>query len=488
MKLQNSFSFTLPKLLWIIPVVFFGYTTLRYFALNGTYTYTWVPSAEVEHDLLPQGRSLKPSQDLKSGEVSQRVVGDPVYLTVQVPRTFESVNTTVQFANQGQPIVEMGLQNSQDWTFDLKPLDVPLIENLNWYKVKDDVGNVLYQKENRFASIADFLKMPPIEQHIGLYHQTVSVPYSMPNYQPGPALNIDTPFRGAQQFKIYVENQVVSVNLDWVDLNRAFNSDGVTLSLIQNGQVVAQANAVDDGNEVADGKNSSKQTLSVTSSQPLSGLIDVVLSTTDDALFTHLATSASYLVTSAIFLAGNKEYQNSAVNIPTQPTQLTTNATSLQAIIYHPQAAQILSVETLELSIRKINVPTLLTLPNDLTQTIQIPLNDVALTTQGWMAFTPQSFFDPDYFVERLTPNTDPDRLDYIFSSPLPEHLVTDNTRTVNFDMSQVPGDKKTLNFIISAPGLDLRKAELVFKSIRFEFHRPPVTLSSFWQRLRQHF
>lgn len=472
-------------MLWIIPVAFFGYLGFQYTAISGTYTYIWTPQENPEKNIQPLGRASKPLQDVETGEVFQRISGDPVYLSVEVPRTFEQVTATVDLHNSGQPLVELGLQNSEEWKFDLHPLDVPMLEELNWFTLVDK-GNVLLQREKQFSSIQEFLDHLPLDQGIAEYYQNLDPEFLFDDFTPQPNLHLTSPLRGAHIFHGFVQSQPVSLDISYVDLNRAFDDDAVTLSIIQHGVVLAQAIAADDGNVIADGQVSNQKTLHVATEAALDGEFILQLTSTDDLLVTSVETNFGYLVAKRLFLAGNTEYRAASAQFNTAPTVLTTNTTLLQAVTSHPVNLQTVEVSQEELTLVTVNTTQSLDLPDASIKTIRSPQNDVTLTTLGWMSFTPESFFDPDYLIERLTPATDLERIDFIYASDLPQHAVTETVRSVTFDLAEVPGDKKQLNFIVSAPGLDQRKAELAVSSIRFEFHRPPLTLRGIFIRLYQ--
>lgn len=470
--------------LWITPVVFFGYLTLRYTAIDGTYTYIWTPGEQADKNIQPLGRASKPVQDLETGEVFQRITSDPVYVSIQVPRTFDQVTATVDLHNSGQPLVELGLQNSTAWQFELHPLDVPVIEELDWFALEDEQGNVLLQKEKQFASISDFLEHLPLEQRIITYYQNLDPEFVMQTYVKQPNVRITSPLRGSHTFFGYVQAQPVSVDVTFLDVNRSFDVDALTISLLQYDQVITQAVTEDDGNVIADGQVSSSRTLHLESPGQVNGEFTLQLSSTDDIIITQIETNVGYLVTKQVYLAGNTEYRPSSSSFNTASTNLTSNANLVQAVTSHPANLQTIAVGDDELELLKANVTEQLLREAELS-TLHVPLNDVQLSTIGWMSFTPESFFDPDYLIDRLTPNTNLDQAAFVFAADLPQHSVTDNMRSVSFDVTPLPGDKKNLNFILSAPGLDQRKAELTISSIRFEFTRPPLTLSGIFQRLK---
>lgn len=489
MKLSPQLEKFLPACLWIIPLVFFGYVIFRYTAINGAYVFIWTPGDKAEYNLQPIGRVSKPLQAVDSGEIFQRVTGDPVYLDISVPRSFDSVTATVDLYNNGQPLIELGLQDNEEaWHFDFHPLDVPLLDNLNWFKVTDGKGNTLFQKQPPLTSqltIQDFLDDLPLDKRIAEYHQNLQPPYVMTDYVSQPALDIDTPLRGPQLMKLYAKDQIVSVDLTIQDLNRAFDDDSVTASLIQAGQILSQTTIGDDGDLIADGKISNSRFIHLATTHSVTGLIELQIESTDDVLINEIKTTVGYLVTRQLYVAGNTEYGFPS-GFQTNSTSLTTNTDSLQATTAHPGGLQTILIGDHSLILTKVNSPTHVDLEDDSMRVIAIPLNDVLIVSKGWMSFTPQSFFDPDYQIEQLGPSTDLDKIDYIYAGDLPEHTVSDQIRTVNFDLSQLPGDKKHLTFILSAPGLDQLKAEYTISGIRFEFHRPALTIGGIFQRMKQ--
>lgn len=474
-------------LIGCVPVIFFAVCAYRYFAVSGRYEMVWTPTSAASKNLIPVGRVSKPLQDAATADTFQRMIADPVYLNLNVPRTFEDVEVTVDMRNTGQPLVELGLAKAGEWVFEFHPLDVPILESLNWSHLEGDDGTVLLQREKRFDSIEDFINHLPVEAGIATYHTSLDPDFIFSAYQPRPAVSTDVALRGAHTFKTYVENQPVDFSIDYIDLNRGFDEDSVSLQVGQQNTILESVIFPDDGNVVADNVATGVHRANISVADVRSGVFDISLVTTPDIIITRVSTSAGYLVTNQLFLAGSAEYANPIQLMNTSSTNLFTNATSVQGITAHPDGLQTILVDHIQLRIEHVNGPATVRIFGGEQGEIMVPQNDVTLTAQGWMSFSPESFFDPDYAIETLTPYTDMDGIDFVYASDLPKHSVTESTRTVRFSLDEVEGDKKSLRFIFSAPTLDQRKAELNISSIHFTFSRPPLTPKSLWNKLKQH-
>lgn len=484
MQLRSFAKHSFLALPWVLTLGFFVYAGIQYTAVTGNFSLTWKPSDKTVNNLQPLGRASTPFSNLETGEVYQRITSDPVYLEVDVPRTFESVKATVNIKNTDQPLIEMGVQKGDVWEFDLHPLDIPLITDLDWSQVSSDAG-ILLQKQPILLSVDDFLHELPLHKRIGVYHQELTPTYVMQPVVPAPSLDVGTPLRGSHVFQVYAQDQDVEIDLTVLDMNRGFDADPITITLSQAGQVLAQTMVEDDGDVIADGRVSPSRVLRVSSGGPVSGVLELVVSATDDLVISRLQSSVGYLVTHELFLAGNPEYQVESADFSIGSTSLINNGRMVTAVTSHPVGLQTLEVDGQELKLEKVNTSHQLLLSDDSRKIVFSPANDVTVTSDGWLAFSDESFFDPDYLIERITSFTPIDDLDFIYTIPLPQEN-DQRLPQVTFDLASLPGDKKHLNFIFSAPGLDKRKADFTISSIEFEFRRPPLTLRGVYERLKQ--
>ena len=77
-------------------------------------------------DFYPSVRMKKIEQD-ENGIFFQRMVIDPVYFDLLMPRQFEKAKVKIKYQNPNQPLFQIGLKRiDQPWTFDFRKLLSPL--------------------------------------------------------------------------------------------------------------------------------------------------------------------------------------------------------------------------------------------------------------------------------------------------------------------------------------------------------------------------
>jgi len=66
------------------------------------------------------------------------IVHEPVYFHVAAPRLYDAARVTLRYRNQGQPYLALGARTDLDaWSFDLKPIDLPLLDASGWASRQD---------------------------------------------------------------------------------------------------------------------------------------------------------------------------------------------------------------------------------------------------------------------------------------------------------------------------------------------------------------
>ena len=108
-------------------------------------------------EITPRGRASDRMLNLKTKETVQRISGEPTYFTVTAPRSFDTAKVSFTYRNPEQNILELGLQKSEAWNFELKPLENKLIDNFEWDRLEKD-NLILLQKQKQFNSIDNFLQ------------------------------------------------------------------------------------------------------------------------------------------------------------------------------------------------------------------------------------------------------------------------------------------------------------------------------------------
>lgn len=136
-------------------------------------SYDFSNKPQMISELSPLGRVTPREKNLETGEVFQRMKGEPVYFTVKVPRSFDQAEVTIFYQNPSQKILELGLQKSTEWYFELKPIENKFIDESLWPRLEEK-NIILLQKEKKFNTIDEFLQNFSNEQGVVTYR------YSLP--------------------------------------------------------------------------------------------------------------------------------------------------------------------------------------------------------------------------------------------------------------------------------------------------------------------
>lgn len=107
----------------------------------------------------------------------QRIIIEPVYFKVKIPRTFNQVKVKIFYQNEKQSLFQIGLLRKKieptDWQFQLKPLENQVLDQLNWSKMTES-GITFWQKEKKFESIHQFVNNLPEDKRVATFNYTFS--------------------------------------------------------------------------------------------------------------------------------------------------------------------------------------------------------------------------------------------------------------------------------------------------------------------------
>jgi hypothetical protein len=477
-----------------VPPVVLAWLASQYFSVFGelAFAYDFGSESPYVSEFTPAGRALDRAKNLRTGETSQMIVGDPVYLAVNVPRSFNEVTVTAEYQNPEQPLLEFGLVTSTEpWSVRLNPFESKVIDQAlaEWHRV-DGTGVTLLQREPTFATVDEFLAALPLADRVGSYRYTPPNLYRDPGYvaEPG-GLELNHVLRGPHEFVTYAANESLHFGLDLIDSNREFNADPVKVEVYRDSVLVHEELLPDDGIVDATGQPSAPQSLSIDLPVSDAGLYRVVLAVNDDIFLTHLATDQDRLVIPRrLYLAQSAEYASVVPGLNTIESQLWLHGEKLTAKTDHPAGLQTVSIGDDTLLIDRVSSPHLWEEADPvspLLRPLTVPNNDLLLATPGWFALSEESAFDPSLGITPLDETTALDELDLIvfsdYTPPVPG--LGSTVQTASFSLDGVAGDRKDLQFVLSAPGLDRANRSLEMTHLEFRFQREPLLT-----RLKQRF
>lgn len=451
-----------------LSIVLFIVILWQYFAISGTWEvrYNFSSEPNLITELNPLGRVTERQENLKTGDTFQIMSGEPVYFNVSAPRSFDNAKVSLTYTNPSQKIIELGLRKSADWIFDLKPLENKFIDDSNWYRLTQD-NLIFLQKQKDYSSVDDFLANLPKDKKIAFYNYVPRYNYSMDNYLASDqTLEIKQSLRGRQEFYTYLaKDENMDFSFSWDDSNKD-TADTLMIKVYK-----SDTQIYDDGSNQPENKNIFLTDLG-------GGLYKIILEASDDVVFSQIKTRQQYLVLkNKIYLAGS----GSADVYTNSDTLLfyTNNFNALQNIQIAGQEFNLNKIEEF-LKWKDTN--------SELGDFKKIAVNNADLLMQGYgyFSFTPNSFFDPDYNFDTINSDTNIELYDYLlagdYSSPIQEPRW--KIASQEFDLTGVPGDRKDLQFTLSAPGLAEIKENIAVKEIKVVFQRPPLSLKNIWNKL----
>ncbi|MBI2415378.1 MAG: hypothetical protein HYV33_01810 [Candidatus Kerfeldbacteria bacterium] len=470
-----------------------AYIGWRYYGMNGEFraAYYFDTTANVISQFTPRGRALDREQNAENGEYYQRLIGEPVYFSINLPSAYPQADVTLEYQNPHQPVVQLGLRLSDDdtvWAFDFKPLENKFIDNSTWERLEDDQYIVL-QRTPTYTSVTDFLTHPPVNAGVGTFLTTIEFPFVDLDYhaQPGSTV-IDQPLRGAHTMMVYVQDEPLQVGWTYRDINFAAGPDPLTVAVRHLGEDIWLNTYQEDGDEGITGTASPVRSDELTLTDLPEGVYEVSFSGSDDIFFTEIVTSQHRVVfKNKLHLAGAAEYTTVLPDIVTTPATVYTRSNYVTMNAKHPGGLGEVQFYDGPLVVAKANSLYLWRNPiAGFETTVAVPHNDMELTNDSFFSFSKDTWFDPQFGFQPLNQYTRLEQLNYIITARYaqPERIRSWTTATASFDVTQAHrADATTLDFIISAPGLDTMPEGIKVRSITVVAHKEPITWHNAWER-----
>ncbi|MFA4845994.1 MAG: hypothetical protein WC654_05535 [Patescibacteria group bacterium] len=457
----------LELILIAIPIVLFGWLTTQWLVPSGVFFVSHIVGEESPFidELQPSARVLARDNGV------QAIVGDPAFFFVHPHRDFERIVLEVWFQNDTVPIVELGaLSSVNPESYTLFPLHNRLIDESSWDRL-DEGGLVLLQRKKVYDSLAAFFKNPPARDTVATYRSTFDVPYRLSDYQStNRTQTINVSLRGHHEFKTYIKDETLSFTFNYMDMNRDDGADVVRVTVFNEaGQPVAEARAGDDGNASDDATATGLMTLALFAGGLPEGVYKVVMDAPRDVFFRQIETSQQKIVfTGSVFVGDEVGYRD-------QPRGATivTESARMRLQTRHGEGVQTITSSSGSLAIVEPYAWYVLTLQGDGLESVEIPIGDVEIVTDGKIAFSVSQYFNPD--PVSLTPYATLEDLgvSYVlaqYQSPRTEGdwLIAE----VEFDTSRIYTEDETWKFSFSTPGIEDLDGSLLIHAINAWMYR----------------
>jgi hypothetical protein len=425
--------------------------------------------------LLPDARTEKVYQEA-DGDWAQKIIGDPVFFFVHPQRSFDSLVVEYRFKNKNTPIVEAGiLAEAATGAYQLEPLQNLIIDNSTWNKISVN-GTVLLQRQKKYDSLDSFLAAPPARSKIATYHYDWTEPSRLPGYAPSNEIRTTAvSLRGSHEFYTYIKNENLNFNFLFSDMNRQVGEDWFDVVVInEGGQPVAEERAYDDGNTTSDATASTPRTLTVSVPGLSEGVYKIQMKATEDIFIRSISTSQQKMsFLNQLWLADTVGYLAEAPTV-----DFWTEGKNLKFSTRHATGAQTLTVGRGTVALAEPYLEYSYAPPEAGLLSVNVPATeDLFVRADGYFAFSPSQYFNPD--PVRLTAETDLDRagVSYIIAEYTPPESDGEwLTAKATFSTVNVPFVDQTWKLVISAPTVAWSDRELLVNSIKIEFVRPATT------------
>ncbi|OGY83759.1 MAG: hypothetical protein A3F54_05255 [Candidatus Kerfeldbacteria bacterium RIFCSPHIGHO2_12_FULL_48_17] len=493
----------------LVPVLVFGWLLNQYFAFGGRLVthYSFAKDLrdqeQIISDLQPAGRVSSPEADLDSGVQYRRWRLEPIYFDVFMPRLYEKATVSLTYSNPSQKFISLGLRKGNPEianTFDFQPLENKIIDHSKWSLLYDQANDISFlQEDNDFKSVQDFFNNVPRDKKVGVFNVNFHPPIILPDYAPQPGrLVINSTLRGRHVFYTYIKDEDLDLHFTWQDINRGFGADPVNVEIMHNDQLVKNVSLADDGQVTPSGLTSQPTDFRLQEADLPEGVYTIIFNITDDVFIRSIDTAQHLFVAeNTLFLAAGEDYKQQIPDLDLAQTQVFSDALRLRAQTTHDTGLQVIDINGQSLILQTLGAPQAWNSPFfDITEsaaaaaglarpditTITVPKNDVQLFANGFYAFTPDSYFNPRRNIVELTPDTPAVDLDYLlFSHYTPpgkrgKWLTTTASFDIRADHLQEGG--RTLNFILSAPGLDLVDDDILIRDVTVTLEKKPFSFS----------
>lgn len=476
----------------VTPVVLLLWMFNRYLALDGELTIEYDFNGESSYvsEFTPLGRAWDREENLRTGETYQRIVGEPVYMSVDVPWSFDEVEMTVEYQNRNQPFIQFGLVKTTDpWVVDLKPAEISAIDTAlaEWDAVEED-GVTLLQKERSFETFGEFVTGFPEDASIGYYNYFPPHIYIDDTYEKqAEGTEINRLLRGPHSFATYVKDEPLKCEFTVTDINREEGEDPVSIGVVRDSTILHEELLNDDGVADASRDATGSRTMTIDIPELPEGMYTLVFHANNDIVIESIRCGQhKFVAISHLYLVNSEEYSDAFPEIDTSETILTFHGHKLSARTAHTEGIQTLFIDDQPLDVYAVDAPFWWEEGNASEyHELRVVKNDIQLDAPGFFAFEPEQAFNPLYGLRYVDETASANDFDYILVKEYtpPTKTTSYTYQSATFSLDGVEGDRKSLDFTIAAPGIARNQNELTIHNVSFTFTR-----DSLWERVKNKF
>lgn len=494
-----SWTLALKVLLVLVPTLAFFGLLNNHLLLTPTASYTYNPG-QAARVISPK----EPATILQTANPALRwkLTTDTLPFQVSVPRAVEGVRIRGKLQPGTQPVVWLKAEGAKDADM-FSLVSSTFLDSLDWKHVSDGTmtlwmrdkrtttetvteGEGKNKKEStrtwtkdvpQYPSIQAFKQSPPDLSSVAtLGFDRLSFMNLDQVELPSEGITLPQIFRGGHQFYVYSKGGELKLTFDKIDRNRKKDADTLTIRIARTDKLTARRPAwlktlriKDDGNVGGNGPkgDSQKVELKIPNTEPGAYFVDI--STSEDVLFTNLASSSPMLAfTGRVFLAEGPAYGEKEFRV----AKFLTNGSTVTMAPAHEQGKQEVMIANKKYSLKGVNVDVQVENLQGITS-FDIGRPDIKISSDGLLTIDPAKIF-PSAGTQPLdltAPNID--QVDYILAAYIPS-VEKDITFDETFSWSELQLQGKRLSFALEMPGLQASGATLALRELKATLIRGP--------------
>ncbi|MFA6503978.1 MAG: hypothetical protein WCT54_03470 [Patescibacteria group bacterium] len=462
---------------WILGVFVLFWILILRFPLSGVF--------HVESDMtgqsafifpfLPGERTTSPGKQA-DGWSGQRITDDPVYMNVRTPGPHQSVDVEMDFRPIHQSLVEFGMVlDAEGKQLDLYPWYSEVLEDPAWSQVTTAKGTKGYVLAGIPSSRLDDGDM----RGLAVWDATTTSPIMADASLPEPK-TISFSLRGAHDFWVVPANGQINFQILVQDVNRNRSGGMLALQVLRDGQLVWQDTVGTGGSR--DSGYGAIIPVNVKLKDLNPGVYRIKIIADDDIFIRQIST------TNPRWVVGPRLVVGDIVGFATTSTNALTAWTTARHIVadtFHKEGLQKVSLGSAFGNHERTHTPVRIDRTDSVAAPIAVsaPLGDVRLVADGYFAFTQEAFFEPQ--PRRLTPETEAikEGIKAVLTPYVRVDDLGDGWKRAHLSFP-ISYDADTLRFVVSAPGIASRAGAVDVRRVAVTFHRPPVTVETWWTTL----
>ncbi|MDD5032200.1 MAG: hypothetical protein PHR36_04125 [Patescibacteria group bacterium] len=379
----------------------------------------------------------------------QKIIGDPVYFSLRLPRKFNKAKLTLEYKNESErPLVEAGvLMDKIIWRYQLQPLENKIIDDLALiWNVTTENGIMLLQREKKYDNLDNFLANPPLPEEIALYNYDLKKEYLLKDYEASKVKQeINYSLRGPYQFYTYLKGEDLNFTFTLFDLNKNKDSDAVEVNLYYDDKLITSRYLNDDGIKTDKGETKEAREVNFKEVGLPEGVYKIELRANDDIITKKITASQNKIsFLNKIWLSDEND----------EDISLYTDSQLINAQTINPASLQTIQAGDKELEINSTYRQFSLSSENKVSE-IKIAKGDIILAGSGVFSFNSENLLNPNFKKVDESFSTNPVGINYILTRyKVPEEKDDWKIARAEFDLNNAYCEWNKNSFIISIPGL----------------------------------